>query len=593
MIMDLNPVLRFSKIPHYVTLGERATDEKLYKENLYQQKIKCETCDPADGFWGTLGWENDTPFIVNGILEFSANGNNNEGKIPGSQSIYKLTEREIEDLKWINPHLNSEDFQVQEKYINFDKVNFQLPAVFNPSELTRLRLTLYLNPNEGALVYYQHSEKENYWDERAMIEYVMYEKEVTADRDRLDYFFQVEPKYILEPVDEENHLYRESRTETGLSFIIKILTFKQKKASEQSIYNEAVRTLNNNIETDEKNNIFYNLIGKEKYALKLFRPLSGNNEVINVSTEDPSLLNGGQFITIENNDQINANARTLLLIHGTFVDTEKSYKDLLLRKGKQHEENSYFQELLATGKFEQIIALDHPTISHDAEQNTKWLLNRLDELNITKFSQPIQIITTSRGALVAEFMASSLKCAEKMTIHKVMMFSAGNGCGYFKTGSNISKVIGIWRNTISGPGAKILLAVAQLSIEWFLKQPGCKLMNEKEDVLGKILSKNPTNPSIRYKCVVSDWDKCLVSEDKWLARVGKTSLDVVIRIALGKQHDWVIGCQQQSRIPIGSGEAEYVHLKSVHGRYLELGYVRNEDCTPVKDAHSIIEDFFD
>lgn len=529
--------------------------------------LKKEGKKNKDRIWGTLGWENDTPFTPEGDLVFSKTGNSDEGRHKDKRKN-KLTQKEIKDLKAVNPDLNvSKRNEVREYYINFDDVHFTLPETFNPVELPRLRLTIFLEPDEGAIVYFQHSKKEDFLDENAFSEYVLHEQEKKSDRDRLTYYFPVEPKYILEVVNEAEHLYRQSDQETGMSFIIKTLIFKQKRGTEPQLYKRFLKNINESCDGTD-------VAGKSKYALLKF---------------DPSGSHSNQLTPVTTHKQIDQDARTLLLIHGTFVDTASSFEHLLSpRSGGIN----VLQELLLRGKFEQIIAFNHPTISDNAEGNATWLADHLQQINV-RFSKPVQVIATSRGALVAEYMAADKRIEQFIKISKVLMFSAGNGCGYFNLGHKISRILSIWAIASPGPAGKIISSFAQLSVQWFLSRPGCKMMTIDSPELDAILARPPINPSIRYKNVVSDWHKCLVEDKGFFKRVGSTSLDAVIKIALGKEHDWVIGVEQQKRIPVNSGIPDHSFRYSVHGRYLEAGYVRDQQCQLIPDPSQIIFDFFD
>jgi hypothetical protein len=559
----------------FIPLGKAAADNALLRNSALTRVIARYNPQADSDVWATLGWENDQPFTPEGNLVFSENGNISEGL--HRTHTNPLTVREIADLKAVSPELSIDENSVRERFINFDDVSFTLPAVFNPVNLPRLRLTLFLRPDEGAIVYYQHSRRGMTEDPDAVVEYVLSDRMKAPDRDRLDYYFPVEPKHLLEEVDPENHLYRETSTDTGLSFIIKVLTFKQKAGTESQIYKRSLNEINKIARNREPGSLLYEMVGEDKYQLLRFDPSFDGRPL-------------GNFVPVTAADQLDPDAKTLLLVHGTFVDTDTSYQSLLAARPTGR---SYLQQLLDTGKFGQVLALNHPTISHNAEQNVKWLCEKLRSLGV-KFTKPLQIITTSRGALVAEFMASDPEFHKYVpSISKIMMFSAGNGCGYFRLGDRISRVLGIWKNASAGPAGKIVSALAQLSVEWFLSQPGCVLMNENRPELGKILSRPPLNPAIRYKSVVSDWHKCLVTEEGWMKRAGNTSLDAIIRIALGKRHDWVIGLEQQKRIPVNSGAPNVTELHSVHGRYLELNYVRDTSCNIVKDPHAIIAEFFD
>lgn len=531
--------------------------------------LKKEGKKNKDGIWGTLGWETDIPFTPAGDLVFSKAGNSDEG-IHERDQRNKLTRQEIKDLKAVNPELSiRRRKEVHEYYINFDEVHFELPEVFNPVELPRLRLTVFLEPDEGAIVYFQHSKKEDFLDEEAFSEYILHEQERNSRRDRLTYYFPVEPKHILEPVNIEENLYRESERETGMSFIVKVLVFKQKKGTEKQLYTRFLKTINTSEKKGSKT------AGKDKYALLKFDPDQGST---------------GKFIPVTAKSQLAEHAKTLLLIHGTFVDTLSSFEHLLTARS---EGKNLLQELILKGKFEQIIAFNHPTISDNAAGNTAWLAAHLGKLNV-RFSRPLQIVATSRGALVAEYMAADTVIHQFIPeISKIMLFSAGNGCGYFNLGHKISRVLSIWKAVSPGPAGKIISSLAQLSVQWFLSQPGCKMMTINSPELTAILSRPPVNPSIRYRSVIADWHKCLVDEKGFFKRVGSTSLDVVIRIALGREHDWVIGVEQQKRIPVNSGLPDPIMRHCTHGRYLEAGYVRDEHCEIIPDPFQILFDFFD
>lgn len=546
----------------FVPLGEWTQIPVANLTNSLQKKGR----ETKDKVWGTLGWENDAPFGPSGELVFSREGNSDEG-LYNTETKNVLTRKEIADLKAVNPELSiRRRKEVHEYYINFDAVEFSLPEVFNPVELPRLRLTVFIEPDEGAIVYFQRSKKGDFFDENAFSEYILHEQEKKSTRDRLTYLFPVEPKYILEPVPEEEDRYRQSERETGMSFIVKVLVFKQKRGSEKQLYNRFLKTINQS----EKGNT--KVAGKDKYALLRLDPVNG------------------AFSPITTTNQIDPHAKTVLLIHGTFVDTASSFEHLLKTRSSG---KNVLQELLLNRKFEQILAFNHPTISDHAEGNVAWLSAFLQQLDI-QLSQPLQIIASSRGALVAECMASDTTLRHSVpVISKIMLFSAGNGCGYFNLGHKISRALAIWGAVSPGPAGKIIASFAQLSVQWFLSQPGCKMMTINSPELNAILSKPPLNPSIRYTSVLADWHKCLVDEKGFFKRVGSTSLDAVIRIALGREHDWVIGVEQQKRIPVNSGIPDQILRYSTHGRYLEAGYVRDASCNVIQDPYQILYDFFD
>jgi hypothetical protein len=577
--IDENSIVRFNN-RSFLPLGRqtfRSSAEKFLPDG------------NADGIWGILDWKENDGFNLQGILQYSEDGNFDEG------GNYKLTINEIEDLKSINPLLDGRTKVVRERFINFDEVIFTLPETFHLLDLPRIRLTLFLKPVEGALVYYQHSRREDHQDEEAIFEYIMSEDEAEANRDRLEYFFTIEPKFRLIQAGEDTGLYRVTEEDAGMSFIIKVLTYDQNAKTEDELLKESIAHLNNqNIAYYGKNNLVAELFGKDKYNLLIFSPVSSTGESIIVIQEDGEEKRyGGRFVPVTQSGQVDPSKRTLLLIHGTFVNTMKSFKDLILCKGIHKDQPSYLQYLLSSGSFEQVLAFDHPTISENAIGNTEWLLGKLKQLNLSFENNPLNIVTTSRGALVAEYIASSRECEKVLPVGKILMFSAANGCGYFSTFRMISKAVTVWRNTVSGPAAKVVLAIAQLSIRYFCSQPGCIMMTIKHNdgILESILGGNPNNPKLIYKCIVSDWDTCLLG-DRF--KLFKGILDTAIRISLGKKHDWVIGAERQDLVPQASmaNRALTEFRRAVHGRYLEVNYTTDIDCVSLVDPHHCIEEFF-
>lgn len=562
----------------FIPLGQ--VTENLPGLNLASQpimKMKKQVETPVHEIWGTLGWKDNSPFHEKGELKFSKEGNFDNGVSNGA--TYQLTQDHIDDIISINPDLEEGGTnQVRERYINFDEMEFTLPDTFILRELPELRLTLYLQKDEGAIVYYQHGKRNDWKDEDAFVEYILHDgKDSTSDRKT--YYFPVEPKYKLEAVDEENELFRQTGELSDNSFVIKILTFKQRDTKDKDVFKHQSLKLNNYLKAKNQlnpSNVVFELVGKEKYAFLVFDPTNNTNPEY-----------GGGFVKVENANQIVQNKKTLFLIHGTFVNTNKSFHDLLIKNGTQP---SHLQSMLLNTDFEQIVALDHPTISQNAKQNAEWLYHRMDDLGICL--DGVDIITTSRGALIAEYMASDPDAQSRIgTIHKVMMFSAANGCGYFTFARGLSLVLSVWKKSASGPIAKIILTIVQGGIDAFRDMEGCKQMTPGDASLTHILNTAPRNVNIKYKTVASDWDRCLVLNEKWIRRVGACSLDFLIKGILGKKHDWVIGFKAQETVPVNSHSHEKEERKSIHGRYLEAGYVKDKNCQVIADPHQSIVDF--
>lgn len=571
MVLGIEDRLKTSRV-------KRKVKAKL--RNRYSKKIKES--------WGTLGWANDDNFLLNGPISFSELGNKNEGQ--SGEFVNEITARHTTDIHAINPEMDKRD-KVTERVINFDEVKFDLPETFTLDEIPKLRLNLFVNENEGAIVYYQHSARENNNDKDALIEYIQCEKTddtFSSKRDRLNYFFDIIPENQLEVVDEEKGLFRVGDQPNLTSFIIKILSFKRKKLNALDIIDEVTDTINENTNPifAAGETLLYDKVGKEKYQFLVFNP----NMSLDYTHKKVTYKMGGAFLPVDDFNKIDNTLKTLFIIHGTFVSTVESYLDVW--RIYDGESNSLLQRLIKEGQFEQIIALDHPTISQGAEANVAYLKAQLSKFNI-QFHKPVDVITSSRGALLAEWIGSDAELNGILNIGKVMMFSAANGSGYFRTAKYISKGLSIWRKNASGITGKVILGFLQLSADFFVSLPGCTDMTPLDvegSTLEKYLNGTPNNPIV-YKTVISDWDKSL--EDKFLAKAWKTPLDFLIRLALGKRHDWVIGTDAQALIPYKSipFQAQSLHLRSIHGGYMDPDYAQYSDGSK-SDIHTDILNFF-
>lgn len=155
--------------PKFFTLGSKWADIGAVEQEKVKEKISFKTEEKPDKVWATLGWRSDHPFNPQGEIAFSESGNH------ASES--PVTLKEIGAIWDFNP-LSGEEGFVKERYINFDRVIFNLPDVsYKANELPELRLTLFLGKDEGAVVYYQHSAADKYLDSdpdtEAEIEYIL------------------------------------------------------------------------------------------------------------------------------------------------------------------------------------------------------------------------------------------------------------------------------------------------------------------------------------------------------------------------------------------------------------------------------------
>lgn len=550
------------KMNSFLPLGKVLGPSDIVENEKFLQKLESRNYSKPDAIWGTLGWKNKNVFKPKGQIQFSEKGNFNS-----TGSCLK----EIETVWGFNPLSKSEDFIVKEQFINFDEVEFSFSKTeFTYDQIPQLRLSLFLNPDEGALVYYQHSPKSDFDSDESNIEYILPQRtdtNYTTDRDRLHYYFPIIPPNHTTYNEENGKLYlKDSVVET--SFIVKVLTFKRNNLAAPELYQEASSSINLWIGKKHKKEIETQSLSKlnGQNALSKGFHFLGNRKYSLLRYDE--LLD--QFTHVDTT-HIDTSKKTLLLIHGTFSSTEGSYGKLY------NNEESLLKKLIKHGIFEQIISFDHPTISHDAFDNVRVLYDRLEGL---VFEHPVDILSYSRGALVAKWLASDPENTFFST-GNIITFSGANGVGYYKAGKYVSKGLSVMRKIIPGPTAKLITALAQFSAEFFLELPGNQQMTPNNKKLVKILTSNLSNPESRVQTIAVDWNKSLVSNP--LKRPFAKVLDGMIKLILGPKHDWVVGFQEQKISPDDIDNP--IEITSMHVKNFDLHYVKT-------NTHDIIYNYF-
>jgi len=550
----------------FLPLGEPYQELDDYSRSQLYRKVKHQHFGKLDSIWGTLGWLKNKKFNLLGNVTYSENGNLNS---KGS------TLEEIKSIWQFNPLANEEGFIVKERFINLDEVDFEFHKdYFQFDDLPKLRLTLFLNTGEGALVYYQHSDKSNHDEKDSFIEYILPQKTENFNtvRDRLNYEIPILPKkQITYTAQNIKRKLTEGTEERNTSFIIKILTFKRNEGEASKLFSEAAKPLNLLANNEKQLGLeiarikgeealekgIYHLFGKEKYDLLSYQRDKQGFKSVSYSELDPS-------------------KKTLLLLHGTFSSTHGSFGRLY---DQAFDKANLIDKLIDNHVFDQIIALDHPTISHGAKENAEELYNRLNSL---QFDQDLDIITTSRGALVAKYIAADSKNTN-MKVGKVLTFSGANGVGYFTTANYISKGLSIMKQTATAPVGKIITAAAQFSVDFFKDMPGCEIMTPKHKQLTSILEGVPRNPNTQFKAIAADWNHTLA--DKWYKKIASSGLDAIIKLMLGRQNDWVVGTREQRIIPKGYSKKSQ-KITSMHTKNFNLEYLK-----PL-NTHLIIYNYF-
>ena len=550
------------KKSNFIPLGKSMDSLNESESKDFQAKLNVRSLMKPASIWGTLGWANEDLFLPKGQLEFSESGNlDSQG----------LTLSEIKNIWDFNPLSKTEGFKVKERYINFDSCDFNFKAKnFTLEDIPSMRLCLFLNPDEGAIVYYQHSKIGDQNPADGDVEYILAQQtdpNYSSNRDRLNYIIPIIPQEIINFNDETGKLSL-NKTKKESSFIIKILTFKRNNLAAAELLNEASNNINLWINKEYQQDVDrtkdqkfsglnvlnhkYNFLGKSKYSLLKYDPESD------------------EFYQISKNE-IDTSQKTLLLLHGTFSSTYGSYGKLYSN------ENSLLNRLIRHGIFDQIISFDHPTITHDAYDNCEVLYERLSGL---VFEQNIDILSYSRGALVAKWLASDPENTY-FNVDHIITFSGANGVAYYKSGKYASKGLSILKKILPGPTAKLLAALAQFSAEFFLQLPGNQQMTPNHLKLVKILSSPLSRAETRVQTIAADWDKTLTRG--LFKRPFSRVLDGIVKFILGPKHDWVVGFPEQKISPDPIDQP--IEITSMHVKNFNLDYLKT-------NTHDIIYNYF-
>lgn len=527
--------------PRFITLGQKYEGLSVGLQSKLKKKIGHSLKSNPSAAWATLGWADGRNFNPLGTIEFSEIGN---------LKSKAVTLEEVKKIYAFNPRSEGKEF-VTERYINFNQVSFGFDEdKVRVDQFPELRLTLFLQPDEGAIVFYQYSDLGNHHDKDADVEYVMPNStgsDHNTNRDRLNYFFPILPpgKWVN---DEDNPEYlKKQGGHSETSFVIKILTYKRNNLIAENLFEEGLNKLRLEAQKITKPII------AEKYDLLKFDHKNS------------------KFISHKNGFKIDYSVRTLLLLHGTFASTATSFAGLF---DKEHLNNSnqsdakFLQKLIEDGVYDQILAFDHPTIWHDAVTNCSWLYGFL---GANKFNYPVDLIGTSRGAIVCHQLACDSR-NKNFTCGRVLSISGGFGVGYFTVAKGISTLLKVLKKTLPGAGP-IIAMIAQFSVDFFIKLPGSRQLTPDSKRLKAIINAKPTSALTSYQNVQVDWDKKLVKG--WFKRTGMVLLDAIVKLILGKRHDLVVGYDPQGISPANQSRKPN-HLTSSHTKNLIPGFPKEK-----------------
>jgi hypothetical protein len=495
----------------FLALGKKlpsARRAKALAQIRRRSKIRRQTRSKVPDVWGTLGMEGATGLDWEGTLHYSEVGN--ERSLP--HESMPVTCKEIELIRRTIPEATSGNLRIIERYISFEDVTFgALPdTISSDEEIPRLRLTLMLGPDEGALVYYQlyPLKKSLTASDRDEVELEYLQPQPTPanrcqDRERLNYFIPMLSSRMIEENGENELLL--SQAPIRERFVIKILTFKRENAEAASVIKR----------------LHYH-IWKHTHELVVWDPANGRFDCQDGSALRPDV-------------------KTLFLIHGTMSSTDIAFEGLLSGGTR-----SWIARMHGSkgGPYPQIIGFNHPTFSEDARMNAEALLDRLP--SGFEFHGGVDLLTHSRGGLLGKYLA--LYCSP-LHIRRGALVTCANGVGYFTAARHVARLLSVLRaSTTAVPVLQGLMALAQHSAEFVLRLPGSQLMDPKSDRLEEVLE-SPSEPTPTFLPVVGDFSANLVAHRGFFRRWSERGLDLFLKLILRGKHDWVVGTKEQYILP--------------------------------------------
>ena len=141
----------------FLPLGlEKADDLSRAAKN----KIRHARRGSVDAVWGTIGMADNSPPIWKGAIHFSRAGSRSSTpRRSGNATMEEIGHVYEGRSEAVNA--DRDKAKVLERFISFEDLTFaDLPDTFSLEEIPKLRLTLMLDGDEGALVFIQHVPKD-------------------------------------------------------------------------------------------------------------------------------------------------------------------------------------------------------------------------------------------------------------------------------------------------------------------------------------------------------------------------------------------------------------------------------------------------
>ncbi len=533
----------------FVLLGSKKITKANYVKEKVLPKIKKLDTSSVEGFWGTLGFVNDEKINWTGHLEISKDGN---------KDFEHNVKEEVELIKECYPQLKENPTGIHELFISFENMNFSFPEVFALEDIPKLRLELMLEPDEGAVCFYDTP-----FD---TIEYIQPQATTNNNinqRDRLTYHIDVIPQNEIEAIKGMPGFYKLSTTKIHNPFIVKFLRFKRILPNIESIDEPNSKELILSIEK-ELNTVIRNREWHKEHEVLIFD--EQKNDFVLAQT-----------------GKIKSNKKTLFLMHGTFSSTKGSFNKLYGGS------NNWLKNQLSNNSdngYEQIIAFDHPTVFYGAKENIEKLHKHLEKLNVQTFEQPVDFIGISQGGLLIQQLANIN--SDKIKVGKAVLMASANGVGYFTAGKYVAKFLTALRYIFKYTGLKTqsyIAALAQISAEFLLNQPGFKVMTPGSKELYDVINNTPVNKNTRYLPIIEDYDKSIWKHGFFhpFKVILAGGVDIIAKSMLGEYNDWVVGTKNQYIIP-----AKYCAIPNYNPAQYKDNMIRAIHTTSFK--YAIVKD---
>ncbi|TRW48692.1 hypothetical protein FM042_06815 [Aliidiomarina halalkaliphila] len=497
----------------YIPLGVRRNDRVSRRD---RRRLRGEEEGVPDGIWGTLGgWDTEMPPLRGTIMC------SDYGSVQSSAEL--AGEATMEEIRMVRmgraEHFNQDpEAAVIERYISFTpKPLPELRDGFTLDELPKMRLTLFVKPDEGALVFYQRTAT-GAWKNKiddpfdTEIEYLLPEPTANGDcenRDRLNYQIPVYPSADFEAVETDNGIVLKSTSRSASKLVIKALVFKRQNSTSQDVLKRVAERLALN-----------------RHNLQIWNTAPGSYYFTDVTAND-----------------IDFNKRTLLLLHGTFSSTRGTYGGLFERKKNDASTQAVFlQQLIDNGHFEQILAFDHDTVFLSPDKNAERLEAMLGD---NEFAHPITAMGFSRGALLLKCLACR---GNKFKIARAVTVAGANHVEYTRLPGRLSALCNALKR-ITPPSAMLTFvnALAQHSGHVLSFLDGIRSMN-KDDPLNQAIL-NPATPPDTVLVPIAGRFTVDTVEGGRIRKIGAVALHGVLSVILQSlRHDWVVTEERQSAV---------------------------------------------